>query len=576
MEDPAALRRQRLSGRVGAGLDACAAIAAPITLQPGETRELSFLLGIGRDLDDVHVLLARFSRCTLARVALAEVRHHWEDQLAGVRVVTPDAEIDLLVNGWLPYQVIACRMWARTGSYQSGGAFGFRDQLQDAMSLVHLQPGMLRDHLIRASARQFPEGDVQHWWHPPSGRGVRTHCSDDMLWLPAAAARYVKCVGDLSILDVRAPFLEGRPLRVDEEAYADVPTISHASATLYEHCVLAIRRALRFGAHGLPLMGSGDWNDGMNLVGARGEGESVWLAWFLHHVLRDFAEVARAHGDPTFADTCTTEAEGLAARTEASAWDGAWYRRAWFDTGEPLGSEVNTECQIDAIAQSWAVLSGAARPERAYAAMRALDERLVRRDLRAVLLLAPPFDVALPHPGYIRGYPPGVRENGGQYTHAAVWAAMAFARLGDWERAWELARMINPILHSATPEDRERYRVEPYVLAADVYAVEPHAGLGGWSWQTGSAGWMYTLIVESLLGLERSGDVLFVRPCVPPSWTTFTVHYRFGRTTYRVVARRAADGEPAGRLSLDGALLDTPGLPLVDDRQPHVAEVTWA
>jgi cellobiose phosphorylase len=541
---PAALRRSRLSGKVGAGLDACAAIQVPFDLLPGQEREIVFVLGVGgRRNADASSLVQKHRSAGAAQEALAAVHAHWQQTLGAVQIATPDPTLDVLVNGWLMYQTIACRIWARSGYYQSGGAFGFRDQLQDAMATIHTEPQLLRDQLLLCAAHQFLEGDVQHWWHPPSDRGVRTHCSDDYLWLPLGAARYVQATGDTGLLDEVVHFLEGRPVKPEEDSYYDLPSRSAQSGTLYEHCVRAIRNGLRFGVHGLPLIGSCDWNDGMDKVGEHGKGESVWLAFFLCEVLQRFGEVARQRGDEAFADECRQNAKQLAASVEQNAWDGEWYRRAYFDDGTPLGSHSNEECQIDSISQSWGVISGAADPVRVRGAMEQVNQRLVRRDSGIIQLLDPPFDKSGPNPGYIRGYVPGVRENGGQYTHAAIWTAMAFARLGETERAWELARMINPVQHGSTPEGTAVYKVEPYVVTADVYAVAPHVGRGGWSWYTGSSGWMYRLILESLLGVTRSAGTLTVAPQLPAGWNGYALNYRHGGTTYAIRVSKAAPGE---------------------------------
>ena len=560
--NPAALRRTQLSNRVGAAYDPCGAIQVPFELAAGQEREVIFRLGVGgrRSSEDAGKLARRLRGSAAAHSALEKVQAYWASTLGAVQVETPDASIDVLANGWLVYQTLACRLWARSGYYQSGGAFGFRDQLQDSMALVHAAPALAREQLLRAASRQFVEGDVQHWWHPPLGRGVRTHCSDDFLWLPAAVCRYVLASGDAAVLDEPVAFLEGRPVNPEDDSYYDLPARSAESASLYQHCVRAILRGLSFGEHGLPLIGSGDWNDGMNMVGAGGKGESVWLGFFLYQVLLQFAELARGRGDASFAERCRTEAETLRRNLEQHGWDGEWYRRAYFDDGTPLGSAANAECQIDSIAQSWSVLSGAGDAARSRKAMQSLDRRLVRREHRLVQLLDPPFDTSALNPGYIKGYVPGVRENGGQYTHAAIWAAMAFAEMGDSKRAWELAAMINPVNHAGSLRAMAVYKVEPYAVAADVYAVAPHTGRGGWTWYTGSAGWMYRLIVESLLGLRREGDILRIAPCLPADWPGFKLRYRYGRTLYHFDVRNEG---------VEGSAQGDHTLVLVDDGQEH-------
>jgi cyclic beta-1,2-glucan synthetase len=568
---PACMARTRLSGRVGAGLDPCLAMRVPVELGDGEERELAFTFGSGRDLADARHLITRFRGTEQARLALEGVWAYWNRTLGTVNVQTPDPSVNFLANGWLLYQVIACRLWARSGFYQSGGAFGFRDQLQDALALVHAEPALLREQLLRAAAHQFPQGDVQHWWHPPLGRGVRTHISDDYLWLPYATCRYVAALGDTGVLDEKVQFIEGRLVKPDEDSYYDLPTRSDEWATLYDHCVRAIHHGLSFGSHGLPLMGSGDWNDGMNLVGALGKGESVWLAFFLHDVLVQFAELAGRRGDTGFAGTCTAEAARLRANIEEHAWDGGWYRRAYFDDGTPLGSAGSPECQIDSLPQSWAVLSHAGDPDRARIALAAVDQRLVRPDLRVVQLFDPPFDASDLSPGYIKGYVPGVRENGGQYTHAAVWAAMAFAASGDPVRAWALFDLINPLHHGNTEAAIATYQVEPYVVAADVYTNPQHAGRGGWTWYTGSAGWMYQLVTESLLGIHLEVDALRIEPRIPAGWKDLTIHYRHRETVYHVhVTNR---GGAVSRVVCDGSEQPDHRIPLRDDRQDHHVEI---
>jgi cyclic beta-1,2-glucan synthetase len=577
---PDAMTRAGLSSRLGAGLDPCGAIRIPFELEVGASREIVFRLGAAADIDQARELALTLRQPGSARAALATVRQYWRDTLGTVQVHTPDAAVNVMANGWLLYQTLACRVWARSGYYQSGGAFGFRDQLQDGMALVHAAPDLVRAHLLRAAERQYPEGDVQHWWHPPVGRGVRTRCSDDYLWLPLAVCRYVRSTGDRMVLDEDLHFLEGRPLESGEESYYELPGRAAETASLYQHCVRAVEHGLRLGERGLPLMGSGDWNDGMNLVGIHGQGESVWLGFFLYHVLEDFAALASERGDNAFAERCVSQAQQLRVNINHHAWDGDWYRRAWFDDGTPLGSSANSECTIDSIAQSWSVLSGAGESKRSRRAMDAVDERLVRRSTEhsggLIQLLDPPFDTTPMNPGYIKGYVPGVRENGGQYTHAAVWAAMAFARLGDSRRAWELLAIINPVNHALTDAGVAVYKTEPYVLAADVYALAPHTGRGGWTWYTGSAGWAYRLIVESLLGLRRVGDRLQIVPCVPAEWRRYALDYRYGATVYHIEVTQTliAAGASTQRLSLDGVMQSEAEIALVDDGQAHAVAVS--
>jgi len=571
ISNPDVMSRAQLSGRLGAALDPCGAIQVPFELGHGQSRDIIFRLGSGHDLAQARALAQRLRITGTARAALEKVRDFWTQTLEAVQVETPDESINMLANGWLMYQTLSCRIWARSGYYQSGGAFGFRDQLQDTMALVHNRPELIREHIIRSAQRQYLDGDVQHWWHPPVGRGVRTRCSDDYLWLPLAACRYVQSTGDASILDERLHFLDGRELNADEESYYDLPGQSPETATLYQHCQRAIQHGLRYGEHGIPLMGSGDWNDGMNLVGIHGKGESVWLGFFLYDVLMKFSDLANTRGDREFSEFCVKEAFQLRRNIEQHAWDGAWYKRAWFDDGAALGTATNDECAIDSISQSWSVLSGAGSDEHIQLAMESLDKHLVKRDHGLIQLLDPPFNKSAMNPGYIKGYVPGVRENGGQYTHAAVWAIMAFAALGDSKRAWELLTLINPLNHTNTDEALNIYKAEPYVVAADVYGVAPHIGRGGWSWYTGSAGLFYRLIIESLLGVTRSGNQLHINPCVPENWTSYTITYRFEQTTYRILITQQ-QGKP--ELTLDGVVQPKGYIELVNDQGSHEVQLT--
>ena len=576
LDRPAAIERgDRLSGRVGPALDPCAALQTTLELPAAASAEIVFLLGDAATTDEARALVQRYRSADLDRT-LEEVTTRWDDVLGTIQVRTPDRSLDLLVNRWFLYQTLACRVWARAAFYQAGGAYGFRDQLQDVIALTVGTRDVAREHLLEAAARQFVEGDVQHWWHPPSGRGVRTRISDDLIWLPYAVLAYVDATADTAVLDAVVPFLDGPALAPDQAESYFQPSVSDQRATLFEHCARALDRSGSVGAHGLPLIGTGDWNDGMNRVGHGGRGESVWLGWFLHATLEGFARVAEARGALERAGRWHRQASGLRAALDDQAWDGDWYRRAYFDDGTPLGSVRNTECRIDSIAQSWAVLSGAADPERASRAMAAVDQYLVRRDQELVLLFTPPFDGATLDPGYVRAYPPGVRENGGQYSHAAIWSVMAFAALGDGDKAGELFAILNPINRTSTRAGVYRYKVEPYVVAADVYAEPPHVGRGGWSWYTGSAGWMYRAATESILGFRLRGATLHLDPCIPRAWPAYEITFRYHSTRYAIRVEnpgRATRG--IATLALDGVPLGSgpAGIPLVDDGATHDVRV---
>ena len=569
---PAALTREGLSNTLGAGLDPCGAIQVVVDLSPGEEREIVFQLGQTRN-QETALKLARAYSLEQTHRALKEVKDFWQSFTGAVKVKTPDPSMDLLI-GWLAYQTLVCRIWARSAFYQSGGAYGFRDQLQDAMNLAVIAPEITREQILLHAAHQFTQGDVQHWWHPgTNNRGVRTRFSDDLLWLPYAAAEYIQKSGDQGILDEEIAFLANKPLADGEdERYGEADT-SQERASLYEHCLRAIDRSLKFGSHGIPLMGSGDWNDGMSTVGNKGKGESIWLGWFLYDILHKFAPLCRSKDDDARSGLYLERAREIAKALEAEGWDGRWYRRAYFDDGTPLGSAENPECTIDSLAQTWAVISQGARRDRAEEAMAAVESHLVREDQGLILLFTPPFDTSDLKPGYIKGYVPGVRENGGQYTHAACWVVQALAILGQGSKAHKIFHLINPINHSRTTKECATYKVEPYSIAADVYSVHPHIGRGGWTWYTGAAGWFYRVGIEHILGLQRRGNTLEINPCIPPEWPGFTMEYQFSGTRYKIQVNNP-QGACTGvsQLAVDGRIVEV--IDLVDDGKDHFVEVT--
>jgi cellobiose phosphorylase len=581
VDSPAALAHSApLSGRVGAGIDPCAALQTRVELAPGEQIDILFALGDADSSAHAQTLVEKYRAADVDAV-VREARALWDEVLDIVQVHTPDRAMDLLLNDWLLYQTLACRVWARTAYYQASGAYGFRDQLQDVMALCVAKPEIAREHLLRAAARQFAEGDVQHWWLPPSGQGIRTRMTDDRIWLPFVAAHYIDVTADAAVLDEALAFIEGDALDDGQAEAFFKPTVAHGETRLYEHCARALDISLSLGAHGLPLIGTGDWNDGMNRVGEKGRGESVWLAWFLLAAVTAFAPFAEARNESGRATRWRECAATVRAALESEGWDGEWYRRGYYDDGAPLGSNESSECKIDAIAQSWSVLSGAADPNHAALAMNAVERHLIRHDDKIALLFTPPFDRSSHDPGYIKGYPPGIRENGGQYTHGTIWSIFAFAALGQGDRAGELFAILNPIHHSSTPDAVSRYKVEPYAACADVYSVAPHVGRGGWTWYTGSAGWLYRAGLEAILGFRLHGSTLTIDPCLPKAWPRYKIAFGHRGTGHRITRYDIAVENPRHvsrgvvRAELDGVEIarGVARIPLIDDGQVHRVRV---
>ena len=572
---PAALHRLGLDTRITPGEDPCAVLQLHIDLLPGTAEEVYFVLGQGKDKQHALDLAKKYHDPAYVGAALERTHVFWNYLLDTVQVHTPQPATDLLLNRWMLYQTLSCRVWGRTGFYQSSGAFGFRDQLQDVLALLPIDPTITRSQILNAAQRQFEEGDVMHWWHPPSGRGVRTRFSDDMLWLPYVTALYLEATGDMSFLDEKISILNSPPLvKGENEHYGEYPR-GEQPISLMEHCLRAIEKGATTGPHGLPLIGTGDWNDGLNLIGVNGQGESVWLAWFLCDVLDRFAAICEQHGDIEIGERFKSLAKEYAAAVEETAWDGAWYQRAFYDSGTVLGSIHNSECQIDSIAQSWAVLSGAGNPQRSRQAMQSVLERLVHPRDRLALLLTPPFDKTPLDPGYIKGYLPGIRENGGQYTHAATWTAWAFASLGDGKQAGELFDLLNPIFQADSKEKVSVYRVEPYVICADIYSQPPYVRRGGWTWYTGSAAWMYRLGLEAILGFRRIGNTLHIDPVIPPTWDGFEIRYRYGETVYFIQVHNPEHvTSQVQKILLDGKQVNEKFIPLINDKEQHQADVT--
>jgi len=575
LNNPAALKREGLSNNTGAGFDPCGVIQINITLEPSQEKSLAFLFGQCKEIEEVNNIVKKYRSVKKCNKSLTEIKDFWQSILGTIQVKTPDLSMDLLLNQWLMYQTISCRIWARSAFYQSGGAYGFRDQLQDVMNSIYVLPEATREQILLHCAHQFVEGDVQHWWHPGAGeKGIRTRFSDDLLWLPFVTAEYIRHTGELGILKEMVHFLEDQPLAENEDERYGIPKISEEEGTVYEHCIRAIERALKFGEHGIPLMGSGDWNDGMSTVGNKGRGESIWLGWFLYDTLMKFAGICEKMEDIDRQKKYIEYAKDISKAIEKSAWDGGWYRRAYFDDGTPLGSIENTECMIDSLAQSWAVISKGGSKDRIVKAMDSVEKHLIKREEGLILLFTPPFDDSDLNPGYIKGYVPGVRENGGQYTHAATWVIKAFAEMGDGNNAWELYHMINPINHTRTPIECNTYKVEPYVMAADVYAANPHVGRGGWTWYTGTCGWMYRVGLESILGFKKEMDKLIIDPCIPKEWTQYEIEYKYNKAVYKIkVINPEGVNRSVKKMLIDGEEIKEKYIPLIDENKEYNVEV---
>ena len=574
LSSPEALKYKKLAGSLGAGYDPCAAMQVNFRLKAGETREFVFLLGMADGLEKARELSDSFKNIENAKNALLEVKRFWQEKLQAIQVDTPDPAMNILLNGWLVYQAISCRMWARTAFYQAGGAFGFRDQLQHSLAVLAIWPELTKKQILKHAQHQFLQGDVLHWWHEPANKGTRTRFTDDYLWLPYVTAEYARVTGDYEILKEEAPFVDDDLLKNHEDERYCQPRVTQETASIYEHCIRAIENGLRFGERGLPLMGGGDWNDGMNTVGNGGKGESVWLGWFLCTTLQKFIPICREMKDTERELRYLGVIDDVAAAIEKNAWDGNWYKRAFFDNGAPLGSANNKECKIDSLAQSWAVISGKGDPSRAKKALDSLENYLVMRDAGLIKLLTPPFDEGELEPGYIKSYVPGVRENGGQYTHAAAWVIIAFALTGDGDKACELFDLINPVNHTRTDRECSIYKGEPYVMAADVYSVPPHVGRGGWTWYTGTASWVYKSGLEYILGFRKSAGELVIDPHIAQKWAEYSIQYRYTDTVYQITVRNPKNvcGGVAS-VTVDGNILKGNAVSLINDGKIHTIEV---